>query len=115
MNPALLSLLVLVACAPLAHRLDAPDSARAPTTPPAARPGVALVLYAEEPLTAPPADPHAGHHHAAPSATVKDPVCGMTLDPTKAKGGSVTVDGKTFHFCSSSCRREFEAPDGGLR
>ena len=57
MNPALLSLLVLVACAPLAHRLDAPDSARAPTTPPAARPGVALVLYAEEPLTAPPADP----------------------------------------------------------
>lgn len=146
MNPALLSLLAIIACAPVAHRLAAPGSARS-TTAPAPRPVVAVVLSSDEPLapapdahaghhhvgpaapvkgpvdvvpsadetlaTAP--DAHAGHHHAAPAATVKDPVCGMTLDPTKAKGGSVTVDGKTFHFCSSSCRREFEAADGGLR
>lgn len=74
----------------------------------------------------PAADPHAGHEmkpNASPkagkpaaAAEVKDPICGMTVDPEKAGGGSATVGGKTYYFCSSSCRRAFLAQqDGGTR
>jgi len=39
--------------------------------------------------------------------TVKDPVCGMTIDPAKAKG-KVEYKGKTYHFCSVDCKTKFE-------
>jgi Cu+-exporting ATPase len=46
---------------------------------------------------------------------VKDPICGMTIDPAKAAGGSVTRNGVTTHFCSATCKRTFLArvADGG--
>ncbi len=44
-------------------------------------------------------------------AQVIDPVCGMTVDPAKAKGPSVH-DGKPYYFCGSGCLTKFEAePD----
>ncbi|MCA3011062.1 MAG: YHS domain-containing protein [Myxococcaceae bacterium] len=48
-------------------------------------------------------------------AKVKDPVCGMSIDPAKAAGGSVTRGGVTTFFCSATCKRAFLArlADGG--
>jgi P-type Cu+ transporter len=51
-----------------------------------------------------------------PSAsTVKDPVCGMRVDPATAKGGSFVHDGHTYYFCNPRCRDKFRAaPDSYL-
>ena len=42
---------------------------------------------------------------------VKDPVCGMTIDEKDAAGTS-TYQGKTYHFCSTSCKEKFEKDPG---
>lgn len=50
-------------------------------------------------------------HHAKPTAdaqTVKDPVCGMDVDPATATH-KATHAGTTYYFCSGSCRTKFEA------
>src|SRR6187401_1416613 len=45
-----------------------------------------------------------------------DPVCGMTVDPAKARGGSFEHAGTTYYFCSPGCRTKFAAdPDGWLK
>ncbi|HEV2102224.1 MAG TPA: heavy metal translocating P-type ATPase [Candidatus Acidoferrum sp.] len=38
---------------------------------------------------------------------VKDPVCGMMVDPQKA-AGKAEHDGKTYFFCSPRCKERFE-------
>ena len=48
------------------------------------------------------------HQHAAPSHGVKDPVCGMTVDPAKA-AGKHEHHGKTYYFCSKGCLEKFKA------
>jgi Cu+-exporting ATPase len=51
---------------------------------------------------------HRGSHgKQGGNDAVKDPVCGMTVDPAKAAGASVHA-GKTHYFCSASCRDKFE-------
>lgn len=37
----------------------------------------------------------------------KDPVCGMTVDEARA-AASFTYEGKTYYFCSSACKAQFE-------
>ena len=59
------------------------------------------------------ADAHYGHAdrhgEAAPTgAAVRDPVCGMTVDPAKSPY-QATVDGADYHFCSAGCRAKFIA------
>jgi Cu+-exporting ATPase len=49
---------------------------------------------------------HHGHEHVPPT-TVKDPVCGMTVTPGSAKGGSHVHAGTTYWFCNSKCREKF--------
>jgi P-type Cu+ transporter len=39
---------------------------------------------------------------------VKDPVCGMEIDPKDA-AAKEERDGNVFYFCSESCHREFLA------
>ncbi|MEI4472453.1 heavy metal translocating P-type ATPase [Frigidibacter sp. MR17.24] len=72
---------------------------------------------------------HAHHHHdhgtgqgccggkghgAAKATVIRDPVCGMTVDPEAGKP-SLDHDGRTFHFCSDGCRTKFAAaPDNYL-
>ena len=58
---------------------------------------------------------HAGHdhgdHHAASATKVRDPVCGMTVDPATSKH-RIDYRGETYHFCSAGCRAKFAArPD----
>ncbi|UCI07677.1 heavy metal translocating P-type ATPase [Mesorhizobium sp. B1-1-8] len=68
--------------------------------------------------------PDHNHHHAhgasccsAKNATpgtvavIRDPVCGMTVDPAAGKPTAEHA-GRTFHFCSERCRAKFQAePD----
>ncbi len=39
---------------------------------------------------------------------VKDPVCGMEIDPTKATGSS-EYEGQTHYFCNLNCKESFDA------
>jgi Cu+-exporting ATPase len=42
---------------------------------------------------------------------VKDPVCGMQVDPAEA-ASSIERAGRTWHFCGRSCMNKFEANPG---
>src|SRR4051812_7683271 len=50
------------------------------------------------------------HHdrHAHTAATVRDPVCGMSVDPASSKH-RFDYRGETYHFCSAGCRTKFAA------
>jgi Cu+-exporting ATPase len=39
--------------------------------------------------------------------TVKDPVCGMDIEPATAAGKS-EYNGQTYYFCSSGCKQSFD-------
>lgn len=41
-------------------------------------------------------------------ARVKDPVCGMTIEDAGAAATS-EHEGKTYYFCSTDCKEEFDA------
>ncbi|TFI58442.1 heavy metal translocating P-type ATPase [Sphingomonas parva] len=67
---------------------------------------------------------HAGHSHAGgccggskkptAAATVKDPVCGMDVDPATT-AHHATHAGHEYHFCSAGCRTKFVGnPDAYL-
>jgi Cu+-exporting ATPase len=49
---------------------------------------------------------HSSHGHDA--ATVRDPVCGMTVNPATSKH-RFDYRGETWHFCSAGCRTKFAA------
>ena len=70
------------------------------------------------PATArPPGHSHPHAHPTAPSPgeAVRDPVCGMPVDPSRPRGGTVVRGGRTHSFCSTRCRERFEAdPDAFL-
>jgi YHS domain-containing protein len=38
---------------------------------------------------------------------VKDPVCGMEIDPKTAAGKS-EYQGQTYYFCSAGCKKSFD-------
>ena len=39
----------------------------------------------------------------------KDPVCGMTVDPATARGGSLEHAGRPYYFCNPRCAERFRA------
>ena len=39
---------------------------------------------------------------------VRDPVCGMMIDPTSAKGGSTFYKDQSYYFCSTKCKTKFD-------
>jgi Cu+-exporting ATPase len=52
---------------------------------------------------------HSHHDHSARTvATVRDPVCGMTVDPATSKH-RFDYRGEAYHFCSAGCRTKFAA------
>lgn len=54
---------------------------------------------------------HQGHGHAPVDTVVRDPVCGMTVDPNAGKP-SLDYNGHTYHFCCDGCRKKFQtAPE----
>jgi Cu+-exporting ATPase len=56
-------------------------------------------------------DAHSMHYTGTGTTMVKDPVCGMTVDPEKTAFHQEHL-GKTYHFCSAGCLARFrEEPD----
>ncbi len=55
-------------------------------------------------------DTHHGHHHGDHESgnKVKDPVCGMMVDPAVGKP-HMAYKGHEYHFCSDSCHGKFKA------
>ncbi|MBX4940657.1 heavy metal translocating P-type ATPase [Rhizobium binae] len=52
---------------------------------------------------------HGSHdREKAADAVIRDPVCGMTVDPEAGKP-SLTHAGRIYHFCCESCRTKFAA------
>ena len=51
---------------------------------------------------------HAAKATTQASAQVKDPVCGMQVDPASSTL-SAEHGGQTYHFCSAGCRTKFVA------
>jgi P-type Cu+ transporter len=55
---------------------------------------------------------HSGHdhgdHHAGGHKIVRDPVCGMSVDPATSQH-QFDYHGETWHFCSAGCRTKFAA------
>lgn len=54
---------------------------------------------------------HPRHHHHTTKTTeptAKDPVCGMSVDPKTAKGGSSLYQDKEFFFCNPKCKTKFD-------
>src|SRR5262245_61403433 len=55
---------------------------------------------------------HDHHDHGEagdrPKEGVRDPVCGMTVDPHTAKH-RFTYEGRPYYFCSARCREKFAA------
>ena len=50
----------------------------------------------------------AADNPAGSDMVLRDPVCGMTVDPARAaEKPAAEHDGRMFHFCSSSCRAKF--------
>ncbi len=54
---------------------------------------------------------HGHHDHGAAAGTVKDPVCGMNVDPATSKH-RFEHEGQIYHFCSAGCRTKFAADPG---
>jgi len=50
---------------------------------------------------------HSDEAHTA--NRVKDPVCGMSVDPATAKGGSFEYEGTRYFFCNPKCNAKFSA------
>jgi Cu+-exporting ATPase len=49
--------------------------------------------------------------NAQPSSVERDPVCGMTVDPTRAKA-TYEHAGKRYYFCCGGCQEKFSADPG---
>jgi len=54
---------------------------------------------------------HSTYRDAHTPPTLKDPVCGMDVDPAMS-GHTLAHDGETFHFCSAGCKAKFETNPG---
>jgi Cu+-exporting ATPase len=55
---------------------------------------------------------HHGLHPPDPTPSTEravDPVCGMSVNPATAKGGSLDHGGHTYYFCNPRCRERFAA------
>ncbi len=54
---------------------------------------------------------HHAHHHAPAANTVKDPVCGMNVDPAETQHHTRLGD-NDYYFCSKGCLEKFKANPG---
>ena len=52
---------------------------------------------------------HELHFEATTATAEHDPVCGMSVDPTRPRGGSYAHAGHTYSFCNPKCREKFVA------
>ncbi|WP_407493799.1 heavy metal translocating P-type ATPase [Pseudooceanicola sp. MF1-13] len=58
--------------------------------------------------------PAAKTQHSDTNDIIRDPVCGMTVDPNAGKP-TVEYHDHTYHFCSDGCRKKFEGDPEAYR
>lgn len=51
---------------------------------------------------------HTHNHAHSVAGKVKDPVCGMMIDPQTAKGGKSSFEGEEYYFCNPKCKTKFD-------
>lgn len=97
-----------------AQPVAGPDTA-APAQPaePSESPAEPVVSEAEVVPPVPPAQAAAQAQDQADK--VKDPVCGMEVDPQQARADGLTFDvaGVTHFFCSEACKQQFQQDPSG--
>lgn len=54
---------------------------------------------------------HTHHQHGNEKSGMRDPVCGMTVDPATAKH-RLTHEGQDYYFCGARCLEKFSADPG---
>ncbi len=52
------------------------------------------------------------HYRFQESLVIKDPVCGMNVNPATAKGGKSTFQSTDYFFCSAKCKTKFDQNPG---
>ena len=52
---------------------------------------------------------HDHSHHPQQNNLVTDPVCGMKVDPSTAKGGKSTFEDHDYFFCNPKCKVKFDS------
>lgn len=60
------------------------------------------------------ADMQANQDGQSAKDIIRDPVCGMTVDPDAGKP-TAEHDGRTYHFCAAGCMKKFEADPEAYR
>jgi Cu(I)/Ag(I) efflux system membrane fusion protein len=67
-------------------------------------------------LTSASAKPAESPGHVAATKLIKDPSCGMAVDPAKAaeSGYSLAYRGATYYFCSAKCKEKFQNNSAAL-
>ena len=88
---------------PAAADTIAPAQPATPSAPPA-EPAVS-----EAAVVPPPPPAQAAAQAGDQAAKVKDPVCGMEVDPRQARAAGLTLEvaGVTHFFCSEACKQQF--------
>lgn len=56
--------------------------------------------------------PHHGSSSTSEARVVKDPVCGMRIDPATAKGGKSIYQRQDYFFCNPKCKTKFDQDPG---
>ena len=111
---------------------QSPAAQPAPTPPvatqPPSKPDAAVPVQPAAP-SEPPAEPVVSEAAVVPpvppaqaaaqardqAAVVKDPVCGMEVDPQQARAAGLTLEvaGVTHFFCSEACKQQFQQDPSG--
>jgi Cu+-exporting ATPase len=66
------------------------------------------LVVGEAPPVAPPPEPAPAAPTPEAPARETDPICGMSVDPARAKWTSLR-DGRSVYFCSRGCKERFDA------
>lgn len=104
-----------VATQPVARPDTAAQTNAAPAQPAAASEPHPEPVVSEAAVVPPVPPAQAAAQARDQAAVVKDPVCGMEVDPQQARAAGLTLEvaGVTHFFCSEACKQQFQQEPSG--
>ena len=104
-----------VATQPVARPDTAAQTNAAPAQPAAASEPHPEPVVSEAAVVPPVPPAQAAAQARDQAATIKDPVCGMEVDPQQARAAGLTLEvaGVTHFFCSEACKQQFQQEPSG--
>lgn len=104
-----------VATQPVARPDTAAQTNAAPVQPAAPSEPPAEPVVSEAAVVPPVPPAQAAAQARDQAATIKDPVCGMEVDPQQARAAGLTLEvaGVTHFFCSEACKQQFQQEPSG--